>query len=111
MESKGGWPVLRGWTPQKVLRPPADRTPVEGLLPWKVAIPLTPLILTPMSTAKPVVTDAENKPDEFNKFTNLLDRLLAVPHSEIKAKLDAEKQRKKAAKSDLYSDHASGEKG
>jgi hypothetical protein len=48
---------------------------------------------------------------EFAKFTNLLDRLLAVPHSELKAKLDAEKQQKKAAKSDLSSDHASGENG
>jgi hypothetical protein len=47
--------------------------------------------------------------DEFGRFTNLLDRLLSVPHSEIKAKLDAEKQRKKAAKSDLSSDHVSGE--
>lgn len=49
--------------------------------------------------------------DEFGNFTNLLDRLLAVPHSELKAKLDAEKQQKKAAKSDLSSDHASAEKG
>ncbi len=54
----------------------------------------------------------DNPPkNEFGRFTNLLDRLLAVPHSELKAKLDAEKQQKKAAKSDLSSDHASGEKG
>jgi hypothetical protein len=49
--------------------------------------------------------------DEFGRFTNLLDRLLAVPHSELKAKLDAEKQQKKAAKSGLASDHVSAEKG
>jgi len=54
---------------------------------------------------------AENQQNEFGRFTNLLDRLLAVPHSELKAKMDAEKQQKKAAKSDLSSDHASGEKG
>jgi len=34
--------------------------------------------------------------DELEDFTALTDRLLAVPHSEIKAKLDAEKQAKKA---------------
>jgi hypothetical protein len=31
-------------------------------------------------------------------FTQFMRRLLAVPHSEIKAKLDAEKAAKKAAK-------------
>jgi hypothetical protein len=32
--------------------------------------------------------------NEFDRFTNLLDKLLAVPHSKIKAELDAEKQKK-----------------
>jgi hypothetical protein len=36
---------------------------------------------------------------EFEKFTALTDKLLAVPHSEIKAKLDAEKAAKKRKKS------------
>ncbi len=49
--------------------------------------------------------------DEFDKFTNLLDRLLAVPHPDLKAALDAEKEQKKAAKSDLSSGHVSREKG
>lgn len=31
---------------------------------------------------------------ECGNFTSLLDRLLKVPHSEIKAKLDAEKKAK-----------------
>ena len=30
---------------------------------------------------------------EFDKFTMLLDRLLKVPHSKIKAELEAEKKR------------------
>jgi len=55
---------------------------------------------------------AKNEQGEFGKFTNLLDRLLAVPHSEIKAKLDAEKERKKRrSKRRASSGHASGEKG
>lgn len=64
-----------------------------------------------MSNAKSVRKPVENQLNEFGRFTNLLDRLLAVPHSELKAKLDAEKQQKKAAKGDLSSDRASGEKG
>lgn len=32
---------------------------------------------------------------DFDKFTDFMRRLVAVPHSEIKAKLDAEKAVKK----------------
>jgi hypothetical protein len=32
---------------------------------------------------------------EYGKFTDLLDKLLSVPHSKIKAELDAEKQKKR----------------
>jgi hypothetical protein len=39
------------------------------------------------------------KKNEFRAFTDLVDRVLTVPHSEIKAKLDAEKQAKKRKKS------------
>jgi hypothetical protein len=35
---------------------------------------------------------------EFDKFDATMKRLIAVPHSEIKAKLDAEKAAKRAAK-------------
>jgi hypothetical protein len=49
--------------------------------------------------------------EEFTKFTHLLDRLLSVPHSEIKAKLDAEKEKKRASKRRASSGHASAEKG
>jgi hypothetical protein len=62
-----------------------------------------------MSNRKSKIAVDNSSENEFGRFTNLLDRLLAVPHSRIKAKLAAEKQRKKAAKSDLSSDHASDE--
>jgi hypothetical protein len=35
---------------------------------------------------------------EFDRFQNLLKAVLTVPHSEIKAKLDAEKKAKKRKK-------------
>jgi hypothetical protein len=41
------------------------------------------------------------KVNEYRNFTRLTDTILSVPHSELKAKLDAEKQaknRKKAKK-------------
>jgi hypothetical protein len=34
---------------------------------------------------------AKNELGEFDRFTDFMRRLVAVPHSEIKAKLDAEK--------------------
>ena len=37
---------------------------------------------------------AKNEPGDFGKFTNFMRRLVAVPHSEIKSKLDAEKRAK-----------------
>ena len=36
---------------------------------------------------------------EYENFTNVMDKLAKVPHSEIKAKLDAEKIAKKRKKS------------
>jgi hypothetical protein len=41
---------------------------------------------------------AKNPTGDFGQFTNFMRRLVAVPHSEIKTKLDAEK-RAKARKS------------
>jgi hypothetical protein len=38
---------------------------------------------------------AKNPTGDFDKFTSFVRRLVAVPHSEIKAKLDAEKIAKK----------------
>jgi hypothetical protein len=40
------------------------------------------------------VQSAKNEPGDFGVFKNFMRRLVAVPHSEIKAKLDAEKQAK-----------------
>jgi hypothetical protein len=38
---------------------------------------------------------AKNVTGDFGQFTSFMRRLVAVPHSEIKAKLDAEKRAKK----------------
>ena len=37
---------------------------------------------------------AKNAEGDFGQFTNFMRRLVAVPHSEIKTKLDAEKRAK-----------------
>ncbi len=37
---------------------------------------------------------AKNPTGDFDKFTKFMRQLVAVPHSEIKAKLDAEKRAK-----------------
>ena len=39
-------------------------------------------------------TSAKNTEGDFDRFTGFMRRLVAVPHSEIKAKLDAEKEAK-----------------
>jgi hypothetical protein len=41
---------------------------------------------------------AKNDTGEFGRFKSFLGRLVAVPHSEIKAQLDAEKKAKRKAK-------------
>jgi len=41
----------------------------------------------------------KSQSQEYKKFSDLAGRLLAVPHSEIKTKLDAEKKTKKREKS------------
>jgi hypothetical protein len=41
---------------------------------------------------------AKNPTGDFGQFTDFMRRLVAVPHSEIKAKLDAEKRAKKRKK-------------
>jgi hypothetical protein len=38
---------------------------------------------------------AKNEPVDFAQFTDFMRRVVAVPHSKIKAKLDAEKQAKR----------------
>ncbi len=41
---------------------------------------------------------AKNPTGDFGQFTNFVRRIVAVPHSEIKSKLDAEKRAKKRKK-------------
>ncbi len=43
-------------------------------------------------------SSAKNITGDFAEFTDVMRRLMAVPHSEIKAKLDAEKRAKKRKK-------------
>jgi hypothetical protein len=43
------------------------------------------------------------KANEYREFQSLTDRLLSVPHGEIKAKLEAEKNAKKRKKTKVYS--------
>jgi hypothetical protein len=42
---------------------------------------------------------AKNVSGNSDNFTNFMRRLVAVPHSEIKAKLDAEREAKRTLKS------------
>jgi hypothetical protein len=42
---------------------------------------------------KPAVTDVNG---DFAQFTNFMKRLVAVPHSQIKARLEEEKKQSKA---------------
>jgi len=53
---------------------------------------------------------AKNVTGDFGKFTNFMRRLVAVPHSEIKAKLDAEKQAKLQRKNVSSASHVSDDK-
>jgi hypothetical protein len=49
---------------------------------------------------------AKNEQGEYAKFTNLLDRLLSVPHDKIKAELDAEKRNRTTKRKRAASGHA-----
>ena len=64
----------------------------------------------PQKPTRPV-NPAKNVEGDFDVFTNFMKRLLAVPHSEIKAKLDAEKRAKKRTKLKSSASRASGAKG
>jgi len=49
---------------------------------------------------------AKNERGEFGNFTRLLDRLLSVPHSKIKAELEAEKRNRTPKRTRAASGHA-----
>jgi len=55
---------------------------------------------------KPTRSIPEKSENEFGNFTNLLDKLLSVPHSKIKAELDAEKNRTKRPRDRARRGHA-----
>jgi hypothetical protein len=57
------------------------------------------------------VDPAKNVEGDFGKFTNFMRKLVAVPHSEIKAKLDAEKRAKQRKPKRASSARASSAKG
>ncbi len=44
---------------------------------------------------------AKNVTGDFDNFTNFMRRLMAVPHSEIKAQLEAEKEAKRTLKASV----------
>ena len=48
---------------------------------------------------------------EFQRFTTLVDRVPPVPHSKIKAQIDAEKERKRQVKASSASGRESRDKG
>jgi hypothetical protein len=50
-------------------------------------------------------TSGKNVTGDFDRFKDLTRKLMSVPHSELKARLDAEKEAKRIAKS---ASHASG---
>jgi hypothetical protein len=79
------------------------------MAPWKDSSS-NALIVTPMPSERKPNYPQPEKNGEFGKFTNFMRRLVAVPHSEIKAQLDAEKK-KRASKRRASSGHASRVKG
>lgn len=54
---------------------------------------------------------AKNDESDFARFTDFMKRLVAVPHSEVKAALDAEKQAKAAKRRRSSASPVSYEKG
>jgi hypothetical protein len=57
--------------------------------------------------SKSPTRSAKNERGDYDRFESFMKRLMAVPHSEIKAKLDAEKAAKTKRRSKRAS-HASG---
>jgi hypothetical protein len=53
--------------------------------------------------------NAKNQP-ESDRFTNFVRRLMAVPHSEVKAAMEADKQKKRVASSSRVSGASSRER-
>lgn len=60
--------------------------------------------------AKHLENQAKSQTGDFDRFKNFMQRLMAVPHSEIKAKLDAEKRAKKRKRSKTSASRASDDR-
>jgi hypothetical protein len=61
-----------------------------------------------MAGIRSSVQGKSDQPDEYANFQRALKKVLSVPHSEIKARLDAAKKARQKRKK--ASGHASGEK-
>lgn len=57
-----------------------------------------------------LTASAKNETGEFGRFKNFMQRLVAIPHSEIKAQLDAEKAEKARKRKSRTSARASHDK-
>ncbi len=79
---------------------------VSGIVAVESSNPSDAFIISTMPkplTSTPKVTATTT---EYGKFVNLLDKLLVVPHSKIKAELDAEKQKKRTRRKRADVGHA-----
>ena len=94
--TKGVRPVCRGLgheTYKRSKQAACQLTSVGGRSFSRSRLPT--LLLFPMATRNARAKQhTYPQDDEFGNFTNLLDKLLAVPHSKIKAELDAEKRKR-----------------
>ena len=61
-------------------------------------------LYVPQKPTRPIHS-AKNVTGDFGKFTDFMRKLVAVPHSEIKAKLDAEKLEKKRKRASSRASH------
>jgi hypothetical protein len=77
---------------------PLTSQPLRGDVSLEEGIfPLNALIVPSMASEKQ--QSYPQKPqNEYGKFTDLLDKLLTVPHSKIKAELEIEKRQKPSEK-------------
>jgi hypothetical protein len=55
---------------------------------------------------KPARSAPAKNENEYGNFTNLLDKLLSVPHSKIKAELEAEKHQQRKPRDRARRNHA-----
>ena len=75
------------------------REPIEPTLPTATHLDQRTPLLYPhfqrIAVANHPKSPAKNPTGDFGQFTNFMRKLVSVPHDEIKARLDAEKQARK----------------